>query len=166
MLLDIFSFTSAIPVGPHVQDDFDMMRFKFTAMFIEVIEELTTNVELERITKYLWLWNRDLRPELASVQTVGALSDVIRDYCSFTNYSILTALARYFKNRSALNKIKAYTEERDEYYQRVLAEDFARAAMQQAESIPNGHITVNHCLTQLLTFKYRHNYACFRSHLL
>ena len=151
MLFGCCSLTSAIIVGPHVQDDFETMRFKFAGMFSEVMEELTTAVEMDRVKKHLSLWNRDLKDKLAAVQIVEALIDVIRDNCSFTNYSILTALARRFKNQAALNKIEAYTEERNKYYKRVLAEDFAKVVLLQAESIPNGHIKVSHCLIQLLS---------------
>ena len=166
MLFDICSLILAVTVGRHVQEEFELMQSRFATMFSKVMEELTTAVELDLIKRHLRFSYRDLKAELASAQTVEALIEVIRDNCSFTNYSILTALARHFKNQTALNEIEAYTEERNKYYRRVLAEDFAKVAMRQAKSIPNGHITVNHCFIQLLMFKYVHNCTFFRSHLL
>ena len=79
---------------------------------------------------------------LLYVQSMEALIDIVHDYCSFTNYSILRGLARELKNDSALSKIRAYTERRDEYYRRVLAEDFAKVAMDRVKSVPSGHIEV------------------------
>ena len=133
---------AAIPVGPHVQDEFERMRLKFGDMFGEVMQELTKDVELDSIKELLENWNLDLTAELADVQTMKALIKIIRCNCSFTNYSILTELAEKFKNDSALSKIKAYTEKRDDYYKRVLAEEFAKVAMEKAEAVPSGHIEV------------------------
>ena len=148
-------FTSAIAVGPHVQEDFELMRSRFAGMFSEVMRELTTAEELDEIKRHLRLWNPDLTAKLAAVQTVDDLIDIVRDNCSFTNYSILTVLADHFINHAALDMIRAYTEQRDEYYRRVLAEDFAKVALRQAQSLPSGHITVIiHCLFQVLVSMY------------
>ena len=106
------------------------------------MHELTKDVELDTIKELLENWNLDLTAELADVQTMKALIKIIRYNCSFTNYSILTELAEKFKNNSALSKIDAYTEKRDDYYKKVLAEDFAKIAMEKAEAMPNGHIEV------------------------
>ena len=122
------------------------MRFKFACMFEKVMQELTDAVKLDTIKKLLSLWNRDLKDELAAVQTVDRLSEIIRDNCSFTNYSILRELAHKLKNDSALSQIEAYTKKRDEYYGRVLAEDFAKVAMEQAQLVPSGHIEVTTAL--------------------
>ena len=132
-----------IDVGPHVQEEFDRIRFKFGVMLLEVMEELTKAAEMDTIKRLLGLCNRDLKAELDTVQTTEALIETVRDYCSFTNYSIVTALAEHLNSESALSKIKEYTEKRNEYYGSVLAEDFAKVAMKQAESVPSGHIKVN-----------------------
>ena len=136
-----------------------MMWFKFGAMFGEVMQELTIAVKLDRIKELLGFWNPDLKTELATVQKVEALIKIIRDNCSFTNYSILTKLAQQLHNDSALTKIKAYTEKRNEYYGRVLAKDFARVTRKQAQFVPSGHIMVIHSLIQLLMCKYGHCFA-------
>ena len=111
-------------------------------MFRDVMCELTETVELNTIKDLLRNWNRDLKTELADVQAMNELSEIIRDNCSFTNYSILRGLAQQLNNDSTLSKIKAYTEKRDNYYKRVLAEDFAKVAMEKAEAVPSGHIEV------------------------
>ena len=131
-----------IVVGLHVQEEFERIRFKFAIMFKNVMEELTKGVELDTIKELFGFWDPDLKTELDAVQTMKALIAIVRDNCSFTNYSILTELAQELKNNSALSEIKAYTKERDEYYGRVLAEDFAKVAMEKAESVPSGHIEV------------------------
>ena len=140
-----------VDVGPHVQEEFERMRFRFGVMLLEVMEELTKAAELDAIKKVLRLWNRDLKTKLDTVKTTEALIEIVRDNCSFTNYSIVTELAEHLNSDSALRKIKAYTEKRDEYYERVRAEEFAKVVMKRAESVSSGHIEVNSDLLLVFT---------------
>ena len=96
-----------IDVGQHVQEEFDRMRGKFVVMLSEVMEELIKPAKMDTIKRFLRLFDPTLEAKLDTVQTVEALTEIVRDNCSFTNCSILTVLAEHLKSDSALLKIEA-----------------------------------------------------------
>ena len=116
-----------------MNDDFALILDKFTD---EIIEE---NL-LERLKRYLLqrLYNHpdtsekddeEKEAEITKVHNEFGLTRLLRKYFFVSNFGTLLTFARHHKMKSN-KKFEAFAKERDDLYNKVLAKDFAKKAIE------------------------------------
>lgn len=143
-MITIFVILVSIGVCSNtVQKDFESICSQFATMFKDVFNDLTSLVEIDEIKNHVAMAYRDLKLSICGVKTKDELYEVLRDNCSFTNYTILIILAEKFKSEKSLSEIALFTKKRDEYYNTVLAQDFAKIALEVTKKQQDGRVQVN-----------------------
>ena len=112
----------------------------FVLILDEFTDEIIENNLLERLKRYLLprLYNHpdtsekddeEKEAEIIKVHNEFGLSKLLRKYFFVSNFGTLLTFARHHKMKSE-KEFEAFTKERDDVYEKILAKDFARKAIE------------------------------------
>ena len=68
--------------------------------------------------------------QIKEIQDGPTLMQFLRKYCYFSNFEMLTFLVEKLNLKDSIKKLKSFTDERNSFYSRILAEDFAKEAIE------------------------------------
>ena len=80
---------------------------------------------------YLFAGFKEMRNEIDLVKSMDELKDLLLKKSSFIDYTIMEDLADYLQLADAQKILSEYTQFRDRMYGKILAEDFAVAAVDE-----------------------------------
>ena len=114
-----------------VQSEFDSLRGRFGAVFIEVFDILKM-CSLENIKRYLRVAFQETRGEVEMIKSADELETLLMKKSCFSNYNMLEQLVYHLQLADAQKKLSEYKAFRDEKYGKILAEDFAIEAVNES----------------------------------
>ena len=86
---------------------------------------------LEEVKDYLFAGFKEMRGEIDTIKSVDDLKRLLMRRSSFTDYTIMEDLAEFLQLADAQRFLSEYTTFRDRMYNKILAEDFAIAAIDE-----------------------------------
>ena len=119
------------------------MNDEFAFILDEFTDEIIENNLLERLKRYLLqrLYNHpdtsekddeEREAEITQVHNEFSLTKLLRKHFFVSNFGTLLTFARRHKMKSE-KEFEAFAEERDDLYDKILAKDFARQAIEDHE---------------------------------
>ena len=130
-------------------DDFVLILDEFTDEIIEnnLLEKLKRYL-LPRLYKYSDTSEKDdeeREAEITKVHNEFGLSKLLRKYFFVSNFGILLTFARHHKMKSK-KEFEAFAKERDDVYEKILAKDFARKAIEDHKRMEcHGEVSCVYC---------------------
>ena len=112
---------------------FDSMRMKFGFLLNKVCKSLSSKpLAIQDLKDQIVFSFCDLEGPIDSCLSVADVMRVLRksDYCSFANCSIVDSLVQQFELQDVESDLVRYYNERDEYYKKILLEDFVLEAQE------------------------------------
>ena len=127
----------------------------FVLILDEFTDEIIENNLLEKLKRYLLprLYNysdtnekdEEREAEITQVHNEFGLSKLLRKYLFVSNFGILLTFARHHKMKSK-KEFEAFAKERDDLYNKVLAKDFARKAIEDHKRMEcHGEVSCVYC---------------------
>ena len=113
-----------------VMRNFDVLRGKFGGVFIRAFNLMKT-CDLEEMKEYLFAGFKEMRDEIKEIKSMDELKSLLLRKSSVTDYTIMEDLAEFFQLADARKFLNEFTAFRDETYGKILAEDFAVAAIDE-----------------------------------
>ena len=127
-----------------VKRNFDILRGRYGGTFIRVFNLMKTS-NFEEMKDYLFAGFKEMRSEIEMIACVDELKSFLLKKSSFTDYTIMEDLAEFLQLADAQKFLNEYTAFRDRMYGKILAEDFAIAALD--EHVKDHETKVcNHCM--------------------
>ena len=99
-------------------------------MILRTFNVLKTT-SLEEMKIYLFAGFKEMRNEIETIKSMDEMRNLLLRKSSFTDYTIMEDLANHLQLADALKLLSDYTEFRDRMYGKILAEDFAVAAINE-----------------------------------
>ena len=124
-------------VDQSVFKDYNQMQGKLGRLFFgfhTAIER--ANIKLEDLKTFIIYCrpHEDCKDELRNAKSVSQVLDIVRTkLCSLVNYSILGDIANEFKLNDALDVIKAYEFEEENYRKKLSGYQFAKELQEESE---------------------------------
>ena len=133
-----------VTVDPSVQEEYDIMVSSFTAMFSKAMDYIYGKVRLKKVKEHLVLCHPPIRDAMEKCTSTKTVNAVLREQVvTLVNYGHLVGLARRFNVQGALVAVEEFTRERDQFFQSILAKEFAAVAMEKIQKSETTHVTVS-----------------------
>ena len=113
-----------------VKRNFDILRGRYGGTFIRAFSLIKT-CDLEQMKVYLFAGFKEMRNQIETITTMDELRSFLLRKSSFTDYTIMEDLAEFLQLDDAQKFLSEYTTFRDRMYGKILAEDFAVAALDE-----------------------------------
>ena len=113
-----------------VKRNFDILRGRFGAIFLRTFKIMEA-CNWREMKDYLFAGFKEMRNELETIKSMDELKDLLLKKSSFTDYTIMEDLADYLQLADAQKILSEYAQFRDRMYGKILAEDFAVAAIDE-----------------------------------
>ena len=118
------------------------MRGKFATLMTTTILALNKKIdeeeiEMDSLKTLLILKDRDREKQYSNAQSVKDLMKVIREDSFFTNPYHLESLTLEFNLKEVQEKVEMYSDDLEDYYDQVLAEDFVQEILNQYDKVAN-----------------------------
>ena len=110
--------------------NFDILRGRYGGTFIRVFNVMKT-CDLEVMKDYLFAGFKEMRSEIEMIKCVDELKSLLLKKSSFTDYTVMEDLVDFLQLDDAQKFLNEYTTFRDRMYGKILAEDFAVAALDE-----------------------------------
>ena len=134
LYIDYYTFFSINIVRKEVpfsvKRNFDILRGRYGGTFIRVFDLIKT-CNLEAVKDYLFVGFKEMRGEIETIKSVDDLKGLLVRRSSFTDYTIMEDLAEFLQLADAQKFLSEYSTFRDKMYDKILAEDFAVAAIDE-----------------------------------
>ena len=108
-----------------LKDDYTKMNDKFVGTLLAVVKAVLANRSVADVRCYLLAFKAAWSDAVKAVQDKEGLIILLRQYCNLSNFDLLQSLAHYFNLVQTTEKLADFTKERDDFYKRILAVDFA-----------------------------------------
>ena len=132
-----------VTVDPSVQEEYDVMVSSFAAMFSKAMDYIYSKVRLKKVKEHLIFCHQPIRNAMEKCTSTKTVNAIFREQMvSLVNYGHLVGLARRFNVQEALVAVEEFTRERDEFFQSILAKEFAAVAMEKIQKSETTHVTV------------------------
>lgn len=110
------------------------MNGKFAGFFVRVVQAVLVDNPIDAVKKFLVSFEPGAKEELEAVNSDYDLIAYLRERCHLSNFEVfLELLLQHLKLEIFKNEINTFTKERDNFYERILAEDFAKQAIKDHE---------------------------------
>lgn len=126
-----------IPIGyifpSDLREVYSEMNGKFVGILREAIKEIVEKSLLETVKLHLLGIDSDneiREREVERVNSGRALMLLLRKHCFLSEFGVLINLAKDLHLESSIKKLEELKKERDNLYERILAEDFAKQAIE------------------------------------
>lgn len=110
-----------------LKDDYTKMNDKFVGTLLAVVNAVLANGarSVADVRCYLLAYKAAWSADVKAVQDKEDLIALLRQYCNLSNFDLLQSLAHYFNLVKTTEELADFTKERDDFYKRILAVDFA-----------------------------------------
>lgn len=135
---------------------YDKMNGEFAKTLVDVVNAVLANGTrpVADVRCYLLALEAAWSDAVKAVQNKEDLIILLRQYCNLSNFDLLQSLADYFNLVQTTKELEDFTKERDDFYKRILAVDFAQQAIKDHKTI-SSHREVRLALShQLFIFIY------------
>ena len=117
------TFPSEVILQPTFQHDFDQMRMKFGKLFYTVAPLIAKGIpSLQDLKTYLRRCFRELRPQLATAESLDDVMDLVQDKCTIINVCCLEEIVDQYDITEAKEHITNYNTAVDEFCKKIKAD--------------------------------------------
>ena len=117
------TFPSQVNLQPTFQHDFDQMRMKFGTLFFTVAPLIAKDIpSLEDLKTYLRRCFRELRPQLATTESLDDVMDLVQDKCTIINICCLEEIVNQYDITEAKLHITNYNTSVDKFCEKIKAD--------------------------------------------
>lgn len=124
-----------------LREVYSELNGKFVGILGDAIEEIGKKSLLETVKLRLLgidSNNKSRKKEVERVHCDTTLMLLLRKHCFLSEFGVLLNLAKDLNLESSKKKLEELKEERDDLYERILAEDFAKQAIEDHKEM-KGH---------------------------
>ena len=131
IIFRFFMFITICLVPPFLEDEYLRMTTEFATILKRfVIQIFKEKEKLKDVQISLVGINPKNKKEIDEVDNETGLTVVLRNYCSLSNFQILTSLAKDLKMSDITKELNEFEKKRDKLYKEILAKDFAKSAIE------------------------------------
>ena len=117
------TFPSEVNLQPIFQHDFDQIKMKFGKLFYTVAPLIAKGIpSLQDLKTYLRRCFRDLRPQLATAESLDDVIDLVQDKCTIINVCCLEEIVDQYDITEAKKHITNYNTAVDEFCEKIKAD--------------------------------------------
>ncbi|XP_019861886.1 PREDICTED: uncharacterized protein LOC109590401 [Amphimedon queenslandica] len=123
--------------------EYPAMTGKFHSLLLDAVKEALTTKSIDDVKGCLLDLEAaaaDWASEVDAVTDETSLEELLQRYCFLSNLSLLKCIAEKLDLKESKSRIDQLAEERDAFYSKVLAGDFADAKMVDHEIIKEHHV--------------------------
>ena len=116
-------FPPQVNLQPTFQHDFDQMRMKFGKLVYTVAPLIAKGIpSLQELKTYLCRCFRELRPQLATAESLDDVMDLVQDKCTIINICCLEEIVDQYDITEAKAHITNYNTLVDEFCEKIKAD--------------------------------------------
>lgn len=116
---------------------YQVMKDKFSVTLVNVVNDICRNNSLEDIKQMLVSREANMLIEVEAVKDKVTLTALLRTYCFMSNIELLRFLSNTLKAEQSKIELDDLADEVNNFYERIRAEDFAKAAIKDHETMEN-----------------------------
>ena len=117
------TFPSEVNLQPIFQHDFDQIKMKFGKLFYTVAPLIAKGIpSLQDLKTYLRRCFRDLRPQLATAESLDDVMDLVQDKCTIINICCLEEIVDQYDITDAKEHITNYNTAVDKFCEKIKAD--------------------------------------------
>lgn len=128
-----------------LREVYSELNGKFVGILRDAIKEIVEKSLLETVKLHLLgidSDNESRENEVERVSCRGTLMLLLRKHCFLSEFGILINLAKDLHLESSIMKLEELMKERDNLYEKILAEDFAKQAIEDHKEMKgNGKVS-------------------------
>ena len=119
------------------------MRDELNSLLLKVASEAKESLDEVKSCLSLIRPEADWKREVDAVTDETSLTQLLQRYCFLSNLSLLKYIIEKLDLKESKSRIDQLAKERDAFYSKVLAEDFAAAGIEDHIIIKGDHVEVS-----------------------
>ena len=125
---------AVVIISPMLTEQYFKMKTDFSILLNNAIDEILETKSLEDIKRIILAIeccdNKERKEVINQAKDKDQLVSLIREYCFLTNLGVLKSFVEQFDMKNTKEKMKKFEDQRDELYEKTLALDFAKKAIE------------------------------------